>query len=52
LKNQWLAQIDDSQARKYVVNGSKVYQNHRSKSVPLYVKRSLIRGSRLGDFPG
>jgi len=35
-----------------VVNGSKVYQNHRSKSVPLYVKRSLIRGSRLGDLPG
>ena len=38
--------------RLIVVNEAKVYQNHRSKSVPLYVKCSLIRGSRLGDFPG
>ena len=38
--------------RTTVVNDPKVYQNHRSKSVPLYVKRSLIRDSRLGDLPG
>ena len=47
-----LQAIGQPPPRESVVNGSKVYRNHRSKSVPLYVKRSLIRGSRLGDRPG